>query len=92
MKIFFGYLPERKKYFFWLEKENGGCATLPLPEPHNTEVVVRSNNQAVSSVAAQNAINSMNTATQIRQSQTTQQLLQQNQYRVPAPCLGFNCR
>lgn len=61
-------------------------------QAHNTEVVVRSNNQAVSSVAAQNEINNMNTATQIRQSQTTQQLLQQNQYKVPAPCLGFNCR
>lgn len=66
--------------------------TAQFQQAHNTEVVVRSNNQAVSSVAAQNAINSMNTATQIRQSQTTQQLLQQNQYRVPAPCLGFNCR
>jgi hypothetical protein len=66
--------------------------TAEFQQAHNTEVVIRSNNQAVSSVAAQNAINSMNTATQIRQSQTTQQLLQQNQYRVPAPCLGFNCR
>lgn len=66
--------------------------TAQFQQAHNTEVVVRSNNQAVSSVAAQNAINSMNTATQIRQSQTTQQLLQQNQYRIPAPCLGFNCR
>jgi len=66
--------------------------TTQFQQAHNTEVVVRSNNQAVSSVAAQNAINNLNTATQIRQSQTTQQLLQQNQYRVPTPCLGFNCR
>lgn len=61
-------------------------------QAHNTEITVESNKQAVSGVAAQNAINQMNTATQIRQSQTTQQLLQQNQYRPSPACIGFNCR
>ena len=44
------------------------------------------------SAASQRAINDMNTATKIRQSQTTQQLLQQSQTRIPSPCIGFNCR
>ena len=61
-------------------------------QAHNTEAIIRSNRQVADDVAAQNAINSMNTATQIRQSQTTQQLLQQNQYRVPTPCIGLYCR
>lgn len=61
-------------------------------QAHNTEVTVESNKQVASGVAAQNAINQMNTATQIRQSQTTQQLLQQNQYRPTPACIGFNCR
>lgn len=66
--------------------------TAQFQQAHNTEVIVRSNKQVADDVAAQNAINSMNTATQIRQNQTTQQLLQQNQYRAPAPCIGLYCR
>ena len=48
--------------------------------------------QLSGNIAAQDAINQMNTATQIRQNQMTQQILQQNQYRVPPPCMGLYCR
>lgn len=41
---------------------------------------------------SQTAINNMNTSNQIRQNQMTQQLLQQNQYKVPTPCIGLYCR
>ena len=61
-------------------------------QAHITEVTVESNKQVANAVVTQGIINNMNTATQIRQSQTTQQLLQQNQYKPPPTCLGFNCR
>jgi len=48
--------------------------------------------QLSGSIAAQESINNMNTANQIRQNQMTQQILQQNQYKVPAPCMGLYCR
>lgn len=48
--------------------------------------------QLSGSIAAQESINNMNTANQIRQNQMTQQILQQYQYKVPAPCIGLYCR
>ena len=52
-----------------------------LSQAHSTELVIKSNNDAAEAAAWQSAINNMNTATMIRQNQTTQQLLQQNQYK-----------
>ena len=64
-----------------------------LKQQFDNQIVLRQTSGQTSGYSAsQDAINRMNTATQIRQNQMTQQLLQQNQYKAPTPCIGFNCR
>lgn len=61
-------------------------------QAHNAEVTELAGKRVESAIAWQGVINNMNTATLIRQNQMNQQLLQQNQYKIPPSCLGFNCR
>lgn len=39
MKIYFGYAPNLKKHFLWLEREDGHIAAIPLPDPFETDTM-----------------------------------------------------